>query len=287
MTDREEFEDVEEMVKYLEKEYGIEVLSIRDYGSRAWSLDSEDSDIDAGMVYRQDPMDYVKLGEYQENIDRKFFVGGEDFELIGWNITRFTELLNKSNPSMIEWLNSDITYYEMWTPTVGGRVKELEEPSFFFDDIREHANEEFKPISLFYHYRSLAKSNYTQYIKNKNHPTVKRHLYVLRALTYARYIENTHSMPPLEYTEFYEKHLPEMKNIPVFVKNYIGELIERKKNGNGDQTIVDKELSDWIESELDDKITNDKHDVRGIDEEKLNELIQSVMPISKASYLVR
>jgi len=281
LTDREEFDTIEEMVEYLETEYEITVLALRDYGSRAWNLDSETSDMDAGMVFRQEPMDYATLGGYTQNIDRKFYLDGEEFELIGWNIKRFAELLNKSNPSMIEWLNSDITYYDAWTPTSGGRVKKLEETSVFFNDIKEHANEEFKPISLFYHYRSMAKDNYQKYIINRNDLSIKRHLYILRGLTYARYVERTHSMPPLDYTEFYENELEEMKEegiIPEMVYTYIGEFIRAKKNGEGSREIADEELWDWIGDELDKHLDNDEHDIRGIDKERVNDLIRSVVP---------
>jgi len=281
MTDHKQFKDIEEMVNYLEKKYGITVLSIRDYGSRAWSLDSETSDMDAGMVFTQEPMDYIELGGYTQNIDRKFYIDGEEFELIGWNIKRFAELLNKSNPSMIEWLNSDITYYDEQKAFGIKEGQSYKTENTLFKEIKEHANEEFKPISLFYHYRSMAKSNYTKYIVNRNDLSIKRHLYILRGLTYARYVEKTHSMPPLDYTEFYRNQLKEMRDegtIPDMVYQYIGEFIRAKKNGEGSREIGDQELWDWISDELDDHLDNEQHDVRGIDKEKVNQLIRSVVP---------
>ena len=243
-------------------------------------------------------MDYVTLGGYTQNIDRKFYIDGEEFELIGWNVKRFAELLNKSNPSMIEFLNSDITYYELspyWmlegekiyeptdeqlkdarlmrvnTVNVSGNLKILQ----------DHANQEFKPISLFYHYRSMAKDNYQKYIVNRNDLSIKRHLYILRGLTYARYVEKTHRMPPLDYTEFYENELKEMKEegtIPEMVYTYIGEFIRAKKNGEGSREIGDQELWNWIGDELDEHLDNEEHDIRGIDKERVNQLIKQVVP---------
>jgi len=287
-----EFDTIEEMVNHLENQYSITVLALRDYGSRAWNLDSETSDMDAGMVFTQEPIKYVELGGYTENIDRKSLLDGEEFELIGWNIKRFAELLNKSNPSMIEWLNSDIKYYEQGHHVVlnGEKMRvenvDLSNPNIHvpeskpgFEKIRIHANEEFKPISLFYHYRSMAKSNYTKYIENRNDLSIKRHLYILRGLTYARYVQKTHRMPPLDYTEFYRNQLEEMRGeeIPDMVYKYIGEFIRAKKNGEGERTIADQELWDWISNELDTKLDNEQHDVRGIDKEKVNNLIRSVV----------
>lgn len=278
----EEFETVQEIVNFLEEEYNITVISIRDYGSRAWNLDSEKSDMDAGMVFRQKPMHYIQLGKHRENIDRTFKLEGEDFEVIGWNINRFAELLNKSNPSMIEWLNSDITYYEEYIAQTGGRIKKVEPAESFFEEIREHANKNFKPIALFYHYRSMAKSNYSKYIENENDLSIKRHLYILRGLTYARYVEKTHLMPPLDYVAFYEKQLPELVGenefMPQRIYQRLGEFIAMKKQGEGNKEYRDEQLWDWMENELNHKLDKEEHDVRGIEKQKINELINKVIP---------
>jgi len=127
----------------------------------------------------------------------------------------------------------------------------------------------------------MAKDNYQKYIVNRNDLSIKRHLYILRGLTYARYVEKTHSMPPLDYTEFYRNQLKEMNEegrIPDMVYTYIGEFIRAKKNGEGSREIGDEELWDWISDELDDHLDNEEHDVRGIDKEKVNQLIRSVVP---------
>jgi predicted nucleotidyltransferase len=277
MTDCKQFDDVQEIVKYLEKEYGITVLSIRDYGSRAWNLDSETSDMDAGMVFRQEPLDYITLGGHTQNIDRKFMLDGEEFELIGWNIDRFAELLNKSNPSMIEWLNSDICYYESYIKKGSTRITKLEESKSLFNEIKEHANENLKPIALWGHYRDMGKANYRKYIENRNDLSVKQHLYILRGLTYARYVLETHRRPTLDFPKFYSEQLPEI-GVDQEIYNWIGELIERKKKGKGDQEIGDPELWSWMEKELAKEPDHSKHDVNGVSREKINDFIKRVVP---------
>lgn len=283
MTDYEEFDSIEEMVGYLENEYSITVLALRDYGSRAWNLDSETSDMDAGMVFRQEPMDYIELGGYTQNIDRKFFVDGEEFELIGWNIKRFAELLNKSNPSMIEWLNSEITYYEdngeMQYIKSDLKDKEFDIKFSIFDELQSHANQEFKPISLFYHYRSMAKDNYQKYIVNRNDLRIKRHLYILRGLLYSKYVLETHRRPLLDFPKFCDEHLDEL-DIPEFIQQYTKEFIRKKKNGDGDTEIADEELWNWMRNEINrgEDINHEKHDVRGISKEKINEWMRRMTP---------
>lgn len=275
MTDREQFDDIEELVKYLEKEYGITVLAIRDYGSRAWNLDSETSDMDAGMVFRQEPLDYVRLGGYTQNIDRKFLLDGEDFELIGWNIDRFAELLNGSNPSMIEWLNSGIRYYST-RAFLGARVKADEDMDTLLSNLRSHANENFKPIALWGHYRDMGKANYQKYIDNRNDLSVKRHLYILRGLLYARYVLETHRRPVLDFPEFVDEELDDL-DVPDLVKMYTYEFIQMKKEGKGDENIADEELWDWMSDELDREIDHEEHNVRGIDRDKINDFIEKTV----------
>jgi len=276
-NDYKNFDSVQEVVNYLEDEYEITVLSIRDYGSNAWNLDSETSDMDAGMVYRHEKTSsYVKLGTYRQNIDRTFILDGEEFELIGWNIDRFAELLNKSNPSMIEWLNSDIHYYNWWVRQGQGSVSKVKDADTLFDNPQSHANENFKPIALWGHYRDMGKANYRKHIENRNDLSVKRHLYILRGLTYARYVLETHQRPPLDFVDFYENHLPEL-DIDETVYQYIGELIRRKKNGDKNEELADEQLWQWMADELDKEVNHSEHDVR-IDREEINNFIDKVLP---------
>jgi len=279
MTDRKQFDDIQSMVNYLEDEYEITIMSIRDYGSRAWNLDSETSDMDAGMVFRQRPHKYMTLGGYRQNIDRKFMLDGEEFELIGWNIKRFCELLNGSNPSMIEWLNSPICYYESYVKKGSSRITKLEDSESLFNDLKEHANQEFKPVALWGHYREMGKANYNKYIVNRNDLRVKRHLYILRGLLYSRYVLDTHRRPLLDFPEFCDEHLDDM-DIPQFVKQYTREFIRKKKNGEGSVEIGDQELWDWMQEEIDrgSDIDHQEHDVRGISREKLNDWMRRMTP---------
>jgi len=279
MTDCKEFNDIQEMIHYLEDEYEITILSIRDYGSRAWNLDSETSDMDAGMVFRQRPLAYMQLGGYTQNIDRKFLIDGEEFELIGWNIKRFAELLNKSNPSMIEWLNSPICYYESYIKQGSTRITKLENSESLFNDLREHANQEFKPIALWGHYREMGKANFNKYIENRNDLRVKRHLYILRGLLYARYVLETHRRPLLDFPKFCDEHLDSL-DIPEHVKKYTEEFIRKKKNGDGSTEIADEELWDWMRNEIDkgEDINHSEHDTRGISRDKINEWMRRMTP---------
>lgn len=274
----------------IEQEKNVTILSAKDFGSTAWNLDSEESDRDIAFIFIQNPEEYFKLGTYTENIDRDIEIDGQEHTFMGWNIKRFIELLDNSNPTTIEFLNSPITYYELSTDYLDIRFEDVEEEEtrqkmletlnwFPVETLRDHANKNFKPISLFYHYRSMAKDNFEKYIENRNDITVKRHLYILRGLCYARYVEETHEMPPLDFPEFFENELDNIKGgfMPDWIYRQLGEFIRLKKQGKGSRQHGDEELWDWMRQELDNKLDHEKHNIRGTDTETLNKIMEEMI----------
>jgi len=287
-------EKIKQELSQLEREYDVTIISARDFGSTAWNLDSEDSDRDVAFIFKQPKSAYYKLDTYQQNIDRDIKIDGQEHTFMGWNLKRFMSLLDGSNPTTIEYLNSPITYFEAepkgymhgeWIPNPS--EEQLSDPEFAtvrgeipdgaMDKLKREANDNFKPIALFYHYRSMAKNNFEKYIENSNDITVKRHLYIIRGLAYARYVEETHEMPPLDFPEFHKNQMQNLDSIPEFVKQYTQEFIRKKKNGEADTQIADKELWDWMRKELDNKLDKEKHDIRGIDTELINNTMEEII----------
>lgn len=250
---------VEPRLERLEAELGATVLAARDLGSRAWNLHGPDSDRDVAVVFKQPAADYVRLGAYRENVDRE--IGGDTFS--GWNVTRFADLLTGSNPTVLEFLNSDVRYRN------GGRA---------WTSLREYANRRFKPIALMGHYRSLAKRNYEKYVVDGSDPSVKRHLYVIRALLYRRWVETTHEMPPLDFVAFLDEHVC---TVSLELAPGGEDALERarqyaamKKRGQGDVELGNP-LREWIEAELERGLDPTEHDVRGIETERVNRFLVS------------
>lgn len=260
-------EQINEKLDQIEQEYDVDVLCARDFGSTAWNLDSEESDRDVAFIFKQEGIDYAKISRYQESIDRMFEIEGQEHSFMGWNIKRFMELLNGSNPTTIEFLHSPISY------------KSTNQDEWF-EELTSHASESFKPISIFYHYRSLAKDNYKQYIENENHKTVKRYIYVLRALLYARYVEQTHQMPTLDFVEFLNDARDELVKdglVPIRIIKEAEKLAGMKKNGKGSMAYSNSATEKWIGSELKKKLDHEKHDVRGVETKIINNKIEEIL----------
>ena len=94
----------------LEVEEDIEVLFACESGSRAWGIESSDSDYDVRFIYKRPVRDYLVLGERKDTIHRMY----EDnlYDFAGWDLDKALSLSYKSNPSILEWMASDIIYVD-------------------------------------------------------------------------------------------------------------------------------------------------------------------------------
>lgn len=106
-------------------------------------------------------------------------------------------------------------------------------------------------------------------------PTVKRHLAILQALTKARYVEETHELPPMDSNGFLHD-IAEEDWLPEHVYASFGKLIMLKKQGNGDNNYGDDELHDWIESELSRDVEPQGHVERQPDSELVKTLGEEI-----------
>jgi hypothetical protein len=132
----------------LEADRGIEVVAARDLGSHAWNLADPDSDHDVAVAFRQPAVEYATLDGYVESVEAAPRPG---LELSGWNVRRFGELLVDSNPTILEFLHSPLRYRD--PPAV--------------DELARDVADRFEPIAVYYHYRSLAASNYRRYVQRR------------------------------------------------------------------------------------------------------------------------
>lgn len=260
----QEFESLEEMKDYLNKRYSITILAMNDIGSRSWNLHSSDSDFDVAAVYTQPPRNYYTLNNYRQNIDRKFKVDGREVDFMSWDLKRFSELLNKSNPSAIEFLRSGEKYYTKY-------------PNLF-KRLREYVEEYFKPVAAIHHYISMAKQNYKKYIETGNDVTAKRYLYILRGVFYSRYIEENQELPSIDFKQFvYDMDGDDEEES--FWRVILQCLIADKTGAlENVLDLFDREIFDeFIEEQIYRDIDNEKYNVRGIEKEHINSYIRVLM----------
>ena len=191
----------------LERDRNIIILYAVESGSRAWGFASTNSDWDVRFIYVHNYDWYLSVEEKKDNIE---FILPNDIDLGGWELRKALLLFRKSNPPMLEWLNSPIVYKE----TLSTAAK-----------MREAAAEYFNPKSCLYHYFNMARGNYQAYFKD-NEVRVKKYFYVLRPLLACGWIERTGEMAPVEFDILMQAEI-----IDPLLKGEINDLLARKKSG--------------------------------------------------------
>ena len=210
--------NIEKIKQQIEKQEDIKILFLIESGSRSWGFESEDSDYDIRGVYIQN---YNQFKNIKKQIDLK----QNDLDIVLWDIKKFLELMSKSNPTVWEWLSSDIIYID--------------------NPIREKMKKEFiRGCSLFSlkkHYVSMARQNFQKYINQiGDTANLKKYIYVLRSIACITYIEEEKSPPPKHYLKVINK-LP--KEYQKFLYKVIkdkkkSESLEGKRNYEAEQYVV-------------------------------------------------
>lgn len=301
----------------IERDHDVRVIAARDTGSRAWGLDSPESDYDVNFLFVQPAVEYATVGGYEASITTTH---GEKLELAGWNVKRFAELLIDSNPSVVEFLHSPLRYREHEA----------------LSDLETAIADEFDPLTLYHHYRSLARNQHRKYVQRVlldgddpawlidaaddegydvrpmesygpdaaaaesgsadersrvERPTdlreattdrsVKRNLYVGRAALAARYVLSTHEFPPLEFSTM----LDELATLEGFGNLGAGDRTDHWIETAGDLAVL-KRAGDGDELVGDafgvdvippTEIDHERHAGGGIDADRVNEFVAAVV----------
>ncbi len=199
------FDLIKKLCKDLESEKGVQILFAVENGSRAWRMESTNSDYDVRFVYYRPLEEYIDLKQKRDVIERM----DGDVDLVGFDIFKFLKLLSKSNPTAIEWLVSDIVYC--------GKQNAA---------FKRFAKNEFNPISLYYHYKSLCRHNYEKYIKGGKKVSLKKYLYVYRGLVNAIFLIENKSLPLIDFNKTINAIV-----LPITVKNELTKIIADKRKG--------------------------------------------------------
>ncbi len=205
----------------------LRILYACESGSRAWGFPSRDSDYDVRFLYIR-PLDwYLSIDEGRDVLE---VTSGGIIDLSGWDIKKALRLLRKSNPPLLEWLNSPIVYEESY-----GVTKRL----------RSLIPEYYSPRSCLYHYVHMAKGNFRDYLTHET-VWVKKYFYVLRPILACRWIESGRGVVPMEFQKLVERTIE-----PGPLKSEILALVDRKRAGEElDMGPRIPLVSNFIESEI-------------------------------------
>ena len=119
-------------------------------------------------------------------------------------------LFRKSNPPLLEWLQSPIVYAQR---------------GVFADRLRELLPRYYSPRACRQHYWHMAQGNFDKYL-NGEVVGLKRYFYVLRPVLACIWIERERGAVPMEFERLLEDIIPTSP-----LKSVILELLTRKRSG--------------------------------------------------------
>ena len=175
-------------LREIEQKEQVRILHAVESGSRAWGFASPDSDYDVRFVYVRRPEDYLRLERTRDVIEWQL---DDTLDINGWDLQKLLRLLHKSNPTVFEWNASPVVYC---TTPEWQLLQSLISACFL------------KKPGL-YHYLSMAKSNYREYLRS-DVVRLKKCFYVLRPILACRWILEKSTPPPTAFETLMEECLP-------------------------------------------------------------------------------
>lgn len=221
-------EAIRQKIATIELEYKVEVLYACESGSRAWGFASNDSDYDVRFIYKHGYEDYLSISPPKDTIDCP--LDGNKLDFVGWDIKKALGLLNQSNASVFEWLQSPIIYINNGS---------------FSNRLWDIALNYASPRTLIRHYLGVMKSAYQSGLK-KDQMNVKKYFYVLRPLLAAMWIRDYGQPAPIDFDTLLKKGTAQKPKIAQIIEG----LLEIKKKGNeSDIATLNLDLELFIEEE--------------------------------------
>jgi uncharacterized protein len=185
------FDEIRQRLAAIEREESVKIFYACESGSRAWGFPSANSDYDVRFLYVRQPDWYLSI-DVEDRRDVIELPILDHFDVNGWDLRKALKLLRKSNPPLLEWLNSPIIYSE--DLSISAKLRGL--VPFCYS-----------PVACTYHYLQMAKGNFREYLKG-NTVSVKKYFYVLRPLLAIKFIEQNDDVVPMEFGLLVNSLLP-------------------------------------------------------------------------------
>ncbi|OYV06535.1 MAG: hypothetical protein CFE26_05790, partial [Verrucomicrobiales bacterium VVV1] len=173
-------DQIENLLKKIERDHSIQILYACESGSRAWGFASPDSDYDIRFIYRNPDDAYRAIMPERATIELPMV---DDLDAGGWDIRKAAHLMGKSNGALLEWLHSPIVYRNS--------------PGFL-DRWRTAAVDVFSPRAAMDHYRGLARQMWLGKLQSET-VRAKDYLYALRACLASNWIGMGKGLPPVPF----------------------------------------------------------------------------------------
>ena len=170
-----------EYLKKIQIEKEIDILLACETGSRAWGFPSPDSDYDVRFIYKHKINWYLSLKQQKDTIEVMY--ENNEIDLSGWDIKKSLNLLWKSNPPLLERIQSPIIY-----------VSNKE----FLDGMQNLSKQSYSKIATMHHYLNMSRKVFAD-IKGAQKVKLKKLFYALRTSVACKWILDRDEMPPIDF----------------------------------------------------------------------------------------
>jgi len=197
-------------------------------GSRAWGLQSPDSDYDVRCIYAHPSQWYFSIEDHRDSIETVFPDG---IDISGYELRKALRLFSTCNIPINEQILNPVVY--------GG-------DSSFVASLRALIPTYFTKNRALFHYTNIAAQTISQ-IQGLS-IGLHRIFYIIRPLLACEWIEQRGSMPPTEF-----RHLLEEDFLPLPLLNEVTEIMQRKTvtvMGNRQSLDISKDLLYWLTESL-------------------------------------
>lgn len=222
-------DEILQRIEDIEREHNVIIHYAVESGSRAWGFASVDSDYDVRFIYSHAPSWYLSV-DLEQKRDVIEYPIVDELDINGWELRKALKLLWRSNPALVEWLQSPVVYWDN---------------GLFSHHARQLVADLYQTDKGIYHYRSMAKSNYREYLQQEEVP-LKKYFYVLRPLLAIQWLKHYQEPAPVEFDR-----LRSVLGANHPVNKAIEELLILKRSNGETKTIqAIPALHEFIESQL-------------------------------------
>lgn len=180
--------EILEKLEEIEQQENVKVLYAVESGSRAWGVESPDSDYDVRFVYIRTKEAYLSLQENRDVIEWQL---DEVLDINGWDLRKTLIQFRKGNATLFEWANSPVVY----------------KTTDAWELISEVGKKYFSKKVALYHYYGTANSTFCQFLQGEE-VKYKKYIYALRPLLACKYMEQYETVPPVKFDDLLKQQLP-------------------------------------------------------------------------------
>ena len=177
------FKSIQKTLAAVARKEHVRILYACESGSRAWGFASPDSDYDVRFIFVRPPESYIRIHPPRDVIEMPL---EGLLDISGWDALKACRLATRSNPPLVEWLNSPIVYSE---------------DDGFTSRLRREIREHFSVRSCCEHYLSMARRQCRDYIEGRDVVIRKKYLYALRPVLCVAWLLDRKTFPPTRFND--------------------------------------------------------------------------------------